>query len=72
VHARYFFVLLAFAKLAVRALEGVHRPAPRTPGVPTALVNATLAGICRAEQALLGRHEPWFGSSLLLVARAAP
>ncbi len=70
-HARYFFVLVAFAKLAVRAIERVHRPAPRTPGVPAAPINATLRGICRAEQALLGRHTPWFGSSLLVVARAA-
>lgn len=72
VHARYFFVLLALAKIAVRAIERVHRSAPRSPGVPPRVVNAMLEGICRAEQTVLGRHAPWFGSSLLLVARAAP
>lgn len=69
-HARYFFVSLAAAKLLVRALEKVRRPRPRPPRVPTAPVNAILEAACRAEQALLGRHAPWFGSSLLLVARA--
>lgn len=70
VHTRYFFVLLAGAKLLVRALEQVRRPRPRPPGVPVAPVNALLELACRAEQAVLGRHAPWFGSSLLLVARA--
>lgn len=70
VHSRYFFVLLAGAKLLVRVLEQVHRPRLRPPGVPSAPVNAFLALTCRAEQAVLGRHAPWFGSSLLLVARA--
>jgi SAM-dependent methyltransferase len=71
VHTRYFFVLLALAKLAVRALEMVIRPTPRAPGVPMAPVNALLTAVCRLEQALCGRHAPWFGSSLLVVARAA-
>jgi hypothetical protein len=70
IHARYFFVLLAGAKVLVRALERIHRPRLRPPGVPRALVNTVLELTCRAEQAVLGRHAPWFGSSLLLVARA--
>jgi len=70
VHARYFFVLLAGAKLVVRAIERVLRPPLRLPGVPVAPVNAAMELACRAEQAVLGRHAPWFGSSLLLVARA--
>ncbi len=70
VHSRYFFVLLAGVKLLVRALERLHRPHLRRPGVPVAPVNAALELACRAEQAVLGRHAPWFGSSLLLVARA--
>jgi SAM-dependent methyltransferase len=70
VHARYFFVLLAGAKLAVHALEKVLRPHPRTPGVPSAPINAALELTCRMEQAVLGRHAAWVGSSLLVVARA--
>lgn len=70
VHARYFFVLLAGAKLLVRGLEKVRRPMLRPPAVPGAPLNAALELVCRAEQAVLGRHEPWFGSSLLVVARA--
>lgn len=70
VHARYFFVLLAFAKLVVRALETTRRPHPRAPRVPIAPINAVLELACRAEQAVLGRRAPWFGSSLLLIARA--
>jgi len=61
---------LAGAKLLVRALERVHRPRLRAPSIPGAPINALLAVACRAEQAMLGRHAPWFGSSLLLVARA--
>jgi SAM-dependent methyltransferase len=70
IHSRYFFVLLAAAKLAVRALEAVRRSRPGTPTVPAAPANAALEVLCRAEQALLRRREPWFGSSLLLIARA--
>lgn len=70
VHARYFFVLLAGAKLLARAFEQIHRPRLRPPRVPSAPVNSFLELMCRAEQAALGRHAPWFGSSLLLVARA--
>lgn len=70
VHSRYFFVLLAGAKLLVRVLERIHRPRVRAPGIPSTPINALLGAVCRAEQAMLGRHAPWFGSSLLLVARA--
>jgi SAM-dependent methyltransferase len=70
VHARYFMVALAVAKWFVRRLEGVRRPQPRVPRVPAAAFNAGLQFVCRAEQALIGRRAPWFGSSLLLVARA--
>lgn len=67
---RYFFVLLAAAKVFVRVLETVRRPPRRPPHVPIAPINATLEFACRAEHAVLGRRAPWFGSSLLLVARA--
>lgn len=70
VHVRYFFVMLAGVKLFVRALERLHRPRPRLPSVPVAPINTALELACRAEQAMLGSHAPWFGSSLLLVARA--
>lgn len=70
VHARYFFVLLALAKAAVRLIEGIRRPALHPPTIPAAPINAALQLVCRAEQRLLGRHAPWFGSSLLVVARA--
>ncbi len=69
-HARYFFVLLAVAKLAVRGIEWLRRRAPHAPAVPPRFVNGVLTGTCRLEQALLGRHSPNFGSSLLLIARA--
>lgn len=68
--ARYFMVALAIAKWFVRGLERARRPPPRIPRVPAAAVNAGLQLICRVEQALVGRSAPWFGSSLLLVARA--
>lgn len=69
VHARYFFVLLALAKLAVRGVETVLKSKPTPPAVPAAPINALLTAVCRAEHALLGRHAPWFGSSLLVVAQ---
>ncbi|MBA4071942.1 MAG: class I SAM-dependent methyltransferase [Gemmatimonas sp.] len=70
VRAQYFFVLLALAKLAMRGMETVLRPAPRPPRTPPAAVNAALMAICRTEQALFADRAPWFGSSLLLVAQA--
>ncbi len=70
VRAQYFFVLLALAKLAVRGVETLLRPPPRAPRTPPAVVNATLMAICRAEQALIADRQPWFGSSVLLVAQA--
>jgi SAM-dependent methyltransferase len=69
-HARYCFVWLALAKLAVRAAEAVVPRAPHTPGIPPAPINKLLEGICLAEQAVLGRSRAPFGSSVLLVARA--
>lgn len=69
VHARYFFVLLAVVKLATRLIETVRRSPPHSPGVPRAPINALLHAVCRVEQAILGRSAPWFGSSLLLIAR---
>lgn len=71
VHARYFFVLLFFAKLVVRCIEAITQPSPRPPVVPAAPVNALLTAACRLEMAVLGRRKPWVGSSLLVVARVA-
>lgn len=70
VDARYFFVLLALAKLAMRGLETILQLPPRPPRVPPAAINAILMAVCRAEQALLAHRKPWFGSSLLVVAKA--
>lgn len=70
VHSRYFMVALAIAKWLARGLERFRRPEPRIPRVPAAALNAGLRLVCRAEQALIGRSAPWFGSSLLLVARS--
>lgn len=70
VHARYCFVWLALAKLAVRAAEAVVPRAPRPPGIPPGPINKLLEGICLAEQAVLGRAQAPFGSSVLLIARA--
>ena len=72
VDARYFFVLLAVAKFGVRGLEALLRSKPSPPGVPAGPVNAVLTALCRAEQSVLGERHPWFGSSLLVVARALP
>jgi len=70
-HARYCFVWLALAKLAVRAVEAMVPRAPRPPGIPPAPVNKLLEAVCLAEQAVLGRGQPPFGSSVLLIARAS-
>ena len=69
VHTRYFMVALAIAKWLVRGIERIRRPRPRIPRVPVAALNTGLQLVCRAEQALIGRSAPWFGSSLLLIAR---
>ncbi len=70
VHARYFFVLLAAAKLATRFVEAWRPITPQTPRVPPIFVNALARHACLLEQRLLGRHAPGFGSSLLLIATA--
>ena len=69
-HARYCFVWLALAKLAVRAAEAVNPRAPRPPRIPPEPLNRLLTRLCLAEQAVLGRGWVPFGSSVLLVARA--
>lgn len=69
-HARYCFVWLALAKLGVRLAESLRSAGPRPPSVPPAPLNSLLLGACLAEHAILGRMQPPFGSSVLLVARA--
>ncbi len=71
-HARYCFLWTAAAKVGVRLVESVIRPEPRPPRVPPAPINAVLRAACLAEQAVFGRAQLPFGSSVLLVARSVP
>lgn len=69
--ARYFFVWLAVLKWLVVRKERLSRPTPQPPAVPVAPINALLLGAAYLEQALIGDRQPPFGSSVLIVARAA-
>lgn len=70
VHARYFFHLLFFPKLVVRALERLRPRPPAPPKLPSKAVNRFWFGVCVAEQALTRRVRPPLGSSVVVVARA--
>lgn len=72
VESRYFFVAAAAAKWLVARKERLLRPVPAPPRVPPAPLNAVALAAARVEQRLLGDSHPPFGSSALLVARAAP
>ena len=68
--ARYFFVWLAALKAVVVAKERLVPTEPQPPALPPAPFNALLYAAAVAEQALLGRAHPPFGSSALVVAAA--
>jgi SAM-dependent methyltransferase len=69
--SRYFFHGLFFAKLAVRAVERVRRPAPAPAAVPPRWINRGAYLACRLEQRLCDRMPPPFGSSLLVAGGRA-
>lgn len=69
VASRYFFHWLALPKLLVRAMERLHKRAPKPPSVPWAPINMICYGVSRAEEAMLGRLAVPFGSSVLMIAR---
>ena len=69
--SRYLFAWLAPVKWLVAQKERVVRPAVRSPEVPAAALNALVLALARLEQRLLGDAHPPFGSSAIVVARAA-
>jgi SAM-dependent methyltransferase len=68
---RYLFQWVALAKLVVRLKERLLGPAKSLPGVPAAPVNRALLALCRAERWWWRRRSASFGSSLVVVLRAA-
>ena len=71
VESRYFFVWVALAKSLVVLKERVTRPPVRPPEVPAGPINAAALAVTRFEQRLFGDARPPFGSSAIVVARAA-
>ncbi len=67
----YFFQWTYPVKLVQRAVEAVTRPRPAPVRVPAEPVNRALYVLSRLEYAALRWLRPPFGSSLLVVARAA-
>jgi 2-polyprenyl-3-methyl-5-hydroxy-6-metoxy-1,4-benzoquinol methylase len=67
-YSRYFFGWTAPVKLVVRAAERVFGATAATPSIPPPWLNRTLYGLSRAEQKVLRRVPPPFGSSLLAIA----
>jgi SAM-dependent methyltransferase len=68
---RYLFQWLVGAKLLVRGLESLVRARPSPPGIPPGPVNAAVRVVTTIEQRI-NRVVPMpFGSSLLVVGRAA-
>ncbi len=70
IEARYFFVWLALLKWLVVQKERLLPGSLAPPRVPFAPINAAFHLAARAEQRLLGRGHPPFGSSALVIARA--
>jgi SAM-dependent methyltransferase len=71
VESRYLFVSFALVKWLVAQKERVVRPAVRPPELPAAPINAAVLSLTRLEQRLIGDAHPPFGSSAIVVARAA-
>jgi SAM-dependent methyltransferase len=69
--ARYLFQWMCPLKLAVRLKERLSPGPVELPGVPPPPVNRALLALSRVERRTYGRLPLPFGSSLLLVARAA-
>ncbi len=65
--ARYAFHWMFLAKLIVRASEALVPRDPTPASVPPALINSSLAALCRLEQRALTWARVPFGSSLLVV-----
>jgi len=68
-HARHFFRWVHPAKIVQRALEGVLRPAPAPPSIPSPPLNGMMYAMSRIEEAVLSWSTLPVGSSLLAVAR---
>ncbi len=66
-HWRYFFHWVWPLKLAVRFKEKMLPAEPSLPRIPPGPINATLYGLARLEQFLLGALPLPFGNSLLVV-----
>jgi hypothetical protein len=71
VESRYFFVWLAVVKWVVALTERVLSADANPPRVPPAPINAAALAITRLEQRILGDAHPPFGSSAIVIARAA-
>jgi 2-polyprenyl-3-methyl-5-hydroxy-6-metoxy-1,4-benzoquinol methylase len=70
-HERYFFQWTCPVKLASRLVESVLRREAKPASVPPAWINEPLYQLSRVEAALLGRLPMPFGSSLIVIGRAA-
>lgn len=70
VDSRYFFAWLAALKWVVALKERIVQPAPSSPQVPWAPVNALVHRWSLFEQKLWGTSKPPVGSSALIIARA--
>lgn len=68
---RYLFQWLVGAKLVVRGLEHLVRGEPSNPGIPPEPLNAVLRAVTAVEQRVNAVVPMPFGSSLLVVGRAA-
>ncbi len=69
--AQYFFHWIFAAKLLVRLREAVVRPQAVAPRMPPSWLNTLLYSVSRLEQRLVTPLDVPFGSSLLVIARAA-
>ena len=69
--SRYLFSWLAPVKWLVAQKERLLRPTAKSPEVPPGPLNALVLGLTRLEQRLLAESHPPFGSSAIVVARAA-
>ena len=70
--SRYLFAWLAPVKWLLAQKERLVRPTTTSPEVPPGPLNALVLALTRLEQRLLGESHPPFGSSAIVVARAAP
>jgi SAM-dependent methyltransferase len=67
--SRYLFHWTCPVKLAIRLKEQIFGSTPKTPTVPSPIVNRICELLSRFEQATLSRIPMPFGSSLMVVAR---